>query len=43
VIEIVCVVFVTVVGPQVEVCENLHLLGEQFIKISSEESASDSF
>jgi len=31
VIEAVCVVFVTVVGPQVEVCADLHLFGEQFI------------
>jgi len=27
VIEAVCVVFVTVVGPQVEVCADLHLFG----------------
>jgi len=30
VVEAVCVVFVTVVGSQVEVCTDLHLLGEQF-------------
>jgi hypothetical protein len=43
VIELGCVVFVTVVGPQVEVCTDLHLLGEQFIEISSEGRVSDSF
>jgi len=36
VIEAVCVVFVTVVGPQVEVCADLHLFGEQFIEILSQ-------
>jgi len=36
VIEAVCVVFVTV-GPQVEVCADLHLFGEQFIEILSQE------
>jgi len=43
VIEAVCVVFVTVVGPQVEVCADLHLFGEQFIEILSQERVSDSF
>lgn len=28
VVEAVCVVFITVVGPQVEVCNDLHLLGK---------------
>jgi len=36
VIEAVCVVFVTVVGPQVEVCADLHLFEEQFIEILSQ-------
>jgi len=43
VIEAVCVVFVTVVGPQVEVCADLHLFGEQFIEILSQGRVSDSF
>ncbi len=30
VVEAVSLVFVTVVGPQVEVCDDLHLLGERF-------------
>jgi len=36
VIEAVCVVFVTVES-QVEVCADLHLFGEQFIEILSQE------
>jgi hypothetical protein len=43
VIEAVCIVFVTVVGPQVEVCADLHLLREQFDDILSKECVSDSF
>jgi hypothetical protein len=43
VVEAVCVVFVTVVGPQVEVCADLHLLGEQFDDISPKKRVSDSF
>ncbi len=43
VIELLSVVFITVVGPQVEVCADLHLLGEQFNDISSEKGVSDSF
>jgi hypothetical protein len=42
-IEAVCVGFITVVGPQVEVYTDLHLLGEQFIKILLKERVSDSF
>jgi len=43
VVEAVCVVFVTVVGSQVEVCTDLHLLGEQFDDILPKECVSDSF
>jgi hypothetical protein len=28
VVEAICLVLVTVVGPQVEVCDDLHLLGK---------------
>ncbi|ELY86203.1 hypothetical protein C484_18612 [Natrialba taiwanensis DSM 12281] len=42
-VESVCVVFVTVVGPQVEVCADLHLLGEEFDDISPKERVCDSF
>src|SRR6056297_1468930 len=42
-IEALCVVFVTVVGSQVEVCADLHLLGEEFDDISPKERVSDSF
>ncbi|EMA34796.1 hypothetical protein C445_07760 [Halobiforma lacisalsi AJ5] len=42
-IEALCVVFVTVVGPQVEVCADLHLLGEEFDDISPKGLVSDSF
>ena len=42
-IEALCLVFVTVVGPQVEVCADLHLLRKQFGDISSKERVSDSF
>jgi len=42
-VEAICVVFVTVVRPQVEVCADLHLLREQFDDISPEERVSDSF
>ena len=30
VVEVVCVVFVTILGVQVEVCADLHLLGKKF-------------
>jgi hypothetical protein len=40
VVETVCVVFVTVVRPQVE---DLHLLGEQFDDVSAKKCVSDSF
>jgi hypothetical protein len=42
-IEAVCIVFVTVVGPQVEVCAGLHLLGEQFYDVLPKECVSDLF
>jgi hypothetical protein len=43
VVEAVCVVFAAVVGSQVEVCADLHLLGEEFDDISAKEGVSDSF
>jgi hypothetical protein len=43
VIESVGVVFVTVVGPQVEVYDNLHLLGQQFDDIPPNKRVRDSF
>ena len=43
VVESVCVVLVTVVGPQVEVCADLHLLGEQLNEPLSKKRVSDSF
>ena len=43
VIEILRVVFVTVVGPQVEVCADLHLLRKQFDDIPTKKRVSDSF
>ena len=42
VVESVCVVFVTVVGAQVEVCAD-HLLGEELEDISPKGRVSDSF
>ncbi|ELZ21085.1 hypothetical protein C475_19043 [Halosimplex carlsbadense 2-9-1] len=42
-VEGVCVVFVTVVGPQVEICADLHLLGKQFDDILPKECIKDSF
>jgi len=43
VIAAVCIVFVTVGGPQVEVCADLHLLGEHVEEISSTERGSHLF
>ena len=43
VVEVLCVVFVTVVGTQVEVNEDLYLLGKDIENISLEECVSDSF
>jgi len=43
VLESVCVVFLTVVGPQVEVCADLHLLGEQFDDVSPKKGVCCSF
>ncbi len=42
-IEPVRVVLITVIGPQVEVCTDLHLLGEEFDDIPPKERVSDSF
>jgi len=42
-VETVCVVFVTVVGPQVEVYADLHLFGEQSNDIFPKKRVSDSF
>ncbi len=43
VVEALCAVFVTVVGTQVEVSDDLHLLGKGIENISLEECVSDSF
>jgi hypothetical protein len=43
VVDAICVIFVTVVEPQVEVCADLHLRGEQFNDVSSKKRVSDSF
>ncbi len=43
VIEVVDVLFATVVGPQVRVCADLNLLRKQFDNISSKERVTDSF
>jgi len=43
VIEIIYLVFVTVVGPQAEVHTDLYLLGKQFVKILTKKRVSDSF
>lgn len=41
VVEINCVVFITVVGPQVEVHDDLHLLGEMLEHIPLKEEIAD--
>jgi hypothetical protein len=41
--RVVCVVFHTVVGPQVEVGADLHLLRKEFDSIPPKEGVSDSF
>jgi hypothetical protein len=43
VVETLCVVFVTVVGTQVEVRNDLHLLGKDIENISLEECVTDLF
>jgi hypothetical protein len=43
VIEALCVVFIAVVGSQVEVSDDLHLLGKEIEDIPLEECVSDSF
>jgi len=43
VVERVCVVFIIVVGPQVEVCTDLHPIGEQFDDVSAKKRVSDLF
>jgi hypothetical protein len=43
VIEVLRVIIITIVGPQMEVCADHHLLRHQFDEVPSKERVSDSF